>query len=153
MSDENNILCELLSCAEAWEPDARLVGNLRAADIRTAVQVAISALAEVERLRGEDKGQSVDAKRPAYTPEQLVGALQDRIHPTSGRLIDAHRLVTSARDKIVVFVKVYDGESIIDLPQDASEAVLGEYNPAILQVPQQDGFWQGKFKLTLEWEP
>jgi DNA-binding transcriptional regulator YiaG len=37
------------------------------------------------------------AARAARPPEELVGALQDRIHPTSGRLISAKPIATTRR--------------------------------------------------------
>jgi predicted RNase H-like nuclease (RuvC/YqgF family) len=53
--------------------------------------------ADIENLCAENKRLRANPERPYHKPEELVGALQDRIHPTSGRLIDAHPLVTSAR--------------------------------------------------------
>lgn len=32
---------ELVRCAESWEPDARIIGNIRAADIVRACRIAI----------------------------------------------------------------------------------------------------------------
>jgi hypothetical protein len=43
-------------------------------------------LAEIERLRARVK-ELERADRTPRPPEELVGALHDRIHPTSGRLI------------------------------------------------------------------
>jgi hypothetical protein len=43
-------------------------------------------LAEIERLRARVKVLERDDRLPR-PPEELVGALNDRIHPTSGRLI------------------------------------------------------------------
>jgi hypothetical protein len=53
-------IAELLTCASSWNSEARLVGNVRAADMWRALYLARNALeehdgveAEVERLRGE----------------------------------------------------------------------------------------------------
>ncbi|ATS92402.1 hypothetical protein DLP05_128 [Stenotrophomonas phage vB_SmaS_DLP_5] len=56
-------------------------------------------------------------------------------------------------DKIVVFEKEYDGESLYDLDRDISEAMLEEYNDKVGQIPTNaDGFQTGKFKVTVVWE-
>lgn len=57
----------------------------------------VMLVGEIEYLRREIERLRASPERPYYKPEELVGALQDRIHPTSGRLIAAHPLVTSAR--------------------------------------------------------
>jgi hypothetical protein len=46
----------------------------------------LEAAAEIERLRARVKVLERDDRLPR-PPEELVGALNDRIHPTSGRLI------------------------------------------------------------------
>ncbi len=43
---------------------------------------------EIERLRARVKVLERDDRLPR-PPEELVGALNDRIHPTSGRLLNA----------------------------------------------------------------
>ncbi|QZI85783.1 hypothetical protein CPT_Summit_132 [Stenotrophomonas phage Summit] len=56
-------------------------------------------------------------------------------------------------DKIVVFEKEYDGESLYDLDRDISEAMLEEYNDKIGQIPTDEhGFQTGKFKVSVVWE-
>jgi hypothetical protein len=44
---------------------------------------------EVRRVRPPSLSENVRARRAPRPPEELVGALQDRIHPTSGRLLAA----------------------------------------------------------------
>jgi hypothetical protein len=83
-------LRELLSCAEAWEPDARLLGNLRAADIRASLQIAISALAEFERLRaalrwyGDPANHYTIPPKTSYDPAYIFVA-EPPIFQDSGR--------------------------------------------------------------------
>lgn len=42
-------LREILLCAEAWEPEARLLGNVRADDMREAMYRALAAVEFIER--------------------------------------------------------------------------------------------------------
>ncbi|WP_244832367.1 hypothetical protein [Caballeronia sp. TF1N1] len=50
--------------------------------------------------------------------------------------------------------KSYDGETIVDMFRDVSEAIDGSYNPAALAIPQDEhGFAKGTFKVTILWEP
>lgn len=53
---------------------------------------------------------------------------------------------------IEVFKKEYDGESIVDLDRDISEASLAEYNPVIDLIPVDAyGFQKGTFTVTIVW--
>lgn len=63
-----------------------------AAAVREAI-VALEALADIERPKLSKEARAARAPRP---PGELVGALQDRIHPPSGGLVVA-RPVNSAR--------------------------------------------------------
>lgn len=45
----NIVWAEILRCAQAWEPEARIIGNVRACDIARAMRTAI----EIDRLRRE----------------------------------------------------------------------------------------------------
>jgi hypothetical protein len=48
--------------------------------------------------------------------------------------------------------KVYDGESIVDMGRDVSEAIDGEYNDIIDQIPTDEhGFMRGRIRVTIEW--
>lgn len=54
----------------------------------------------------------------------------------------------------VIFEKVYDGESIVDVDRDVSEAFSPDFNDLAKQIPQDEhGFQQGSFKVTIEWTP
>jgi hypothetical protein len=53
-----------------------------------------------------------------------------------------------------VFEKDYDGESIVDLGRDISEAFDERFNPGIAWIPEMEdspGFWAGNFKVTITW--
>jgi len=50
---------------------------------------------------------------------------------------------------LVILEREYDGNSIIDASNDVFESL--EYGD--LEIPREDGFWKGRFKLTLTWEP
>ena len=53
---------------------------------------------------------------------------------------------------IVIFEKTYDGESIVDLDRDVSEAIMEDYNPMVELIPKDEhGFQQGSFKVTITW--
>ena len=53
---------------------------------------------------------------------------------------------------IVFFEKTYDGESIVDLDRDVSEAIMEDYNPMVELIPKDGhGFQQGSFKVTIAW--
>lgn len=51
-----------------------------------------------------------------------------------------------------ILEKEYDGESLYDLERDVSEALIAEYNPVIMDIPQDEyGIQYGTFKVTIEW--
>jgi hypothetical protein len=62
-----------MNCCEQYERDKNY-------------QKILDMHAEIERLRARVK-ELERADRTPRPPEELVGALHDRIHPTSGRLI------------------------------------------------------------------
>jgi len=54
---------------------------------------------------------------------------------------------------MIVFEKVYDGESIVDIYRDVDEAVSADYNPVVDQIPVDTyGFATGKFRVLIEWQ-
>ena len=56
-----------------------------------------------------------------------------------------------AKKSTVLFEKEYDGESVVDLPEDVSEALLAEYNPAAAALPVDEyGFWSGRIIVRIE---
>lgn len=58
--------------------------------------------------------------------------------------------------QIGVFSKSYDGESIVDMGRDISEACDERFNPIVKTIPEMPGFpgfWDGKFTVTIIWEP
>lgn len=53
-----------------------------------------------------------------------------------------------------LFKKEYDGENIVDVSRDVSEAFDSDFNPLSAAIPQDDhGFQQGAFIVTIEWVP
>jgi hypothetical protein len=51
-----------------------------------------------------------------------------------------------------VFFKEYDGESIVDIDRDVSEAMLEEYNEKLKDIPKdKHGFQSGKFRISIRW--
>lgn len=53
-----------------------------------------------------------------------------------------------------LFKKTYDGESIVDLFRDVSEAVSEPFNPKLHSIPKDEfGFQQGEFIVTITWNP
>lgn len=55
-----------------------------------------------------------------------------------------------------VFEKSYDGESIVDVNRDVHEAFDERFNPVVKDIPEMPnfpGFWDGKFTVTVTWEP
>jgi len=51
-----------------------------------------------------------------------------------------------------VFKKEYDGESIVDLGRDISEALVTAFNPVIDLIPVDDyGFQKGTFTVAVVW--
>ena len=54
---------------------------------------------------------------------------------------------------MIIFEKVYDGESICDMDRDICEAFLERYNPEMKEVPRDEyGFCKGTFTLKVEWK-
>ena len=50
------------------------------------------------------------------------------------------------------YKKEYDGESIIDLPEDMANMFNPYYNKNADTIPQDEyGFHEGKFIVTVEW--
>ncbi len=55
--------------------------------------------------------------------------------------------------KKIVFQQSYDGESVVDLPGDACEALDEQYNAEMRSIPTDEhGLSTGKFTVTIEWE-
>lgn len=50
-SSIEDIILELLTCATSWEPDARLLGNVRAADIAKICRSHMQTIAEVKNMK------------------------------------------------------------------------------------------------------
>lgn len=59
--------------------------------------VSLLGAGEVRRLPPPKLSEEARAARAPRPPEELVGALQDRIHPTSGRLLAAKPIATTRR--------------------------------------------------------
>ena len=52
--------------------------------------------------------------------------------------------------QLVIFEKVYDGESMVDLYRDISE--IYDFSPTIKQVPSDEyGIHKGTFKVSITW--
>lgn len=52
-----------------------------------------------------------------------------------------------------LFRKEYDGESIVDVDRDVTEAFDPRFNDLVKQIPQdQHGFQEGTFIVTVEWK-
>jgi len=55
-------------------------------------------------------------------------------------------------EELNLFEKDYDGESIVDLMRDISEAFDSIYNPPYATIPTDKwGIQQGTFRVTVEW--
>jgi hypothetical protein len=53
-----------------------------------------------------------------------------------------------------IFEKTYDGESVVDVYRDVTEAFDADFNPVMQNIPQdQHGFQTGQFRVTVEWSP
>ena len=53
---------------------------------------------------------------------------------------------------MILFDEKYDGESIVDVERDVLEAFDTDFNPLLLNIPQDEhGFCKGTFKVTVEW--
>lgn len=53
-----------------------------------------------------------------------------------------------------IFEQTYSGESLVDAPRDIDEAFQEAFTPALKKIPTDEyGFWQGSFKVTIEWIP
>jgi hypothetical protein len=48
--------------------------------------------------------------------------------------------------KKIVFERVYSEDSLCDIERDVLEAIQPDYNP------KMEGVYEGKFKVTIEWE-
>ena len=56
--------------------------------------------------------------------------------------------------KLELFKKVYDGESLIDLPEDVGMMLDCDWNAMAKLVPQDEyGLHKGSFVVTVMWFP
>lgn len=56
-------------------------------------------------------------------------------------------------DRLILFDKTYDSESLYDLGRDIEEAIDEQYNPVMLNLPKdRHGFSPGSFEVTIVWE-
>jgi len=54
--------------------------------------------------------------------------------------------------KLAIFMKEYDGESIVDVSRDVFECFHNRFNPIAAQIPTDEhGFHEGIFTVTVEW--
>lgn len=60
------MLGELLKCCEAWEPEVRILGNVRAGDAATAIRAAIAALSLPVEAPSESVREQAVAEPVAY---------------------------------------------------------------------------------------
>jgi hypothetical protein len=54
---------------------------------------------------------------------------------------------------MIIFEKVYDGESICDIDRDVSEAFDQRYNPVLKDIPDGPYFPNGTFTILITWSP
>ncbi|MGV8863263.1 MAG: hypothetical protein ACOH2T_19115 [Pseudomonas sp.] len=53
-----------------------------------------------------------------------------------------------------IFVKEYNGESLYNLARDVSETMMGEYNPAVENLPiDKYGYIEGTITVQIIWTP
>jgi hypothetical protein len=67
-----------------------------------------------------------------------------------------YELITPVVGEINLMRKWYDGESIVDMDRDVSEATNGDYNLAAQAIPEMEdspGFWAGQFVVDITWMP
>jgi hypothetical protein len=57
-------------------------------------------------------------------------------------------------EPMMIFQKHYDGESIVDVSRDVWEAFDADFNEVMGTIPLTEwGMHQGRFRVTIEWEP
>jgi len=55
---------------------------------------------------------------------------------------------------MLIFEKQYDGESIVDVSRDVTEAFDTRFNPIVESITcDKYGFTQGNYTVTIIWEP
>ena len=53
----------------------------------------------------------------------------------------------------IIFNKIYDGESIVDLSRDIDECLDSCYNTVMHNIPHDEhGLYYGSFRVTIEWQ-
>jgi hypothetical protein len=65
-------------------------------------------------------------------------------------------LIEPVEGQINLLHNEYDGESIVDMDRDVSEATNGDYNLKAQMIPEMEdspGFWAGKFVVDITWVP
>lgn len=65
-------------------------------------------------------------------------------------------LIKPVDGEINLMRKWYDGESIVDMDRDVSEATNGDYNLKAQMIPEMKdspGFWAGQFVVDITWVP
>lgn len=74
-------LTDVIACADTWEPDARIVGNVRAADIRVA---CYRARAAVEFVRKYGSQYITDMESAGNCAEEYIAAAEAQIASVLG---------------------------------------------------------------------
>lgn len=103
-------------------------------------------IAKVRHWRsGTDEPLTLEVSRALRNPA--------RIEEASGPRLD--RIVGHEQERrMELFKKTYNGESIVDVGRDVSEAFDSDYNAPAALIPQDEhGFQQGEFIVTIEWVP
>lgn len=76
INKNKEVLKELKTCAKSWEPEARLLGNIRACDIVMAVD---SALENINRMESTLKD-IIETERHCLIPQIDEGKARELIH-------------------------------------------------------------------------
>lgn len=55
---------------------------------------------------------------------------------------------------MILFNKIYDGESLYDFTRDMAEVFDPDYNEDLSDIPvDEHGFQRGTFEVTIKWIP
>ena len=51
-----------------------------------------------------------------------------------------------------IFGRIYDGESMVDIPRDVEEAFNPDFNDSVKLISgDENGFLKGRFEVTIKW--
>ena len=101
----------------------------------------------VERLRIR-----AQIRRQAKGRKSVEEGKPDRISDLLEEAANTIEAMQREEKTMIMFSRVYDGESMVDIPRDVEEAFDPVFNDSVAAIQgDENGFLKGRFEVTIKW--